>query len=213
MSAGSWRWKRKTTEQTPGSIEKWHERITTFMPFLAFAPYCRVWGRHSPTRFREGQNEQKCEIWHHGRILLCLPRTSPPSGVLLSSLLPSPPGKRKMPNFLGHDAKYFFSPLLRYGHPQLPNGREKSRRIYKKSLRLTARRYSVFVPIVKGERQRFRLLLPLIARQRGQARLSTAAHFSAVHLDRWRGANGGAILKIICWTASFCWAYKNTTHN
>lgn len=40
------------------------------------------------------------------------------------------------------------------------------------------RRYSVFVLIVKGERQRFRLLLPLIARQRGQARLSTAAHFA-----------------------------------
>lgn len=37
-----------------------------------------------------------------------------------------------MPNFLGHDAKYFFLLLLRYVCPQLPNGREKSHRIFKK---------------------------------------------------------------------------------
>ncbi len=51
---------------------------------------------------------------------------------------------------------------------------KRSRRIFKKSLRLMARRYSVFVPIVKGERQHFRLLLPLITRQCRHVRLSTA---------------------------------------
>ena len=34
---------------------------------------------------------------------------------------------------------------------------------FQKSLRLSARRYSIFVPIMKGERQRFMLLLPLSA--------------------------------------------------
>ena len=57
-------------------------------------------------------------------------------------------------------------------------GAKKATGFSKKSLWLTVRRYSVFVLIVKGERQRFGLLLPLITRQRGQARLSTAAHFA-----------------------------------
>jgi len=30
----------------------------------------RVWGRHSPTRFPMGQNEQDGELWYLGRILL-----------------------------------------------------------------------------------------------------------------------------------------------
>ena len=57
-------------------------------------------------------------------------------------------------------------------------GTKKATGFSKKSLWLTVQRYSVFVLIVKGERQRFGLLLPLITRQRGQARLSTAAHFA-----------------------------------
>ena len=78
----------------------------------------------------------------------------------------------------GHFSKIIFHHYYGSGGAFCQSERKKTARIFKKSLRLTVRRYLVFVLIVKGERQRFGLLLPLITRQRGQARLSTAAHFA-----------------------------------
>ena len=69
---------------------------------------------------------------------------------------------------------------------------QKKSQDFKKSLRLMARRYSVFVFIVKGERQHFRLLLPPLSAHIAGAGALVIRRAAARSFYRWQRVLGSA---------------------